>query len=236
MRRNIVLLATAVAALAVAVGSATAGWQGLSDLAYFSYDDPGHVCTNGIEFGAAYPFGQAGNLAVRGDRGHIDTTANSCRRGDRSADDDRAAHTVRPRPRDRGTQGHWFEFFRLAWTAPVAAGSPIQLHLSGPSNIFPQDTIESRGMRVALVAVHGLRPAGRQPPTPNRMKAGRTVPVKFSLGGDRGLDIFESGYPHVRSIVPVGVGRRGGGNAHGGAEPPQLFVRRQSVHVPLEDG
>ncbi len=32
-------------------------------------------------------------------------------------------------------------------------------------------------------------------PTQNVMKAGRTVPVKFSLGGDYGLGIFASGYP-----------------------------------------
>jgi len=32
-------------------------------------------------------------------------------------------------------------------------------------------------------------------PTPNAMQAGQTVPVKFSLGGDYGLDVFESDYP-----------------------------------------
>jgi hypothetical protein len=32
-------------------------------------------------------------------------------------------------------------------------------------------------------------------PTVNSVKAGQTVPVKFSLGGDRGLDVFEDGYP-----------------------------------------
>jgi len=29
----------------------------------------------------------------------------------------------------------------------------------------------------------------------NRAKAGSSIPVKFSLGGDRGLEIFRSGYP-----------------------------------------
>ena len=29
----------------------------------------------------------------------------------------------------------------------------------------------------------------------NKAKAGSAIPVKFSLGGDQGLDIFESGYP-----------------------------------------
>lgn len=37
-------------------------------------------------------------------------------------------------------------------------------------------------------------------PTLNSVNAGRAIPVKFSLGGDRGLDIFEAGYPKVLSI------------------------------------
>ena len=32
-------------------------------------------------------------------------------------------------------------------------------------------------------------------PAINEVKAGRAIPVKFSLGGDQGLDIFRSGYP-----------------------------------------
>jgi hypothetical protein len=32
-------------------------------------------------------------------------------------------------------------------------------------------------------------------PTVNVVKAGSTVPLKFSLGGDFGLDIFAAGYP-----------------------------------------
>ncbi len=34
-------------------------------------------------------------------------------------------------------------------------------------------------------------------PTPNKAKAGSAIPVKFSLGGDRGLGIFASGYPRL---------------------------------------
>jgi len=33
------------------------------------------------------------------------------------------------------------------------------------------------------------------PPTKNVVKAGAAVPVKFSLGGDRGLNIFASTSP-----------------------------------------
>jgi len=37
-------------------------------------------------------------------------------------------------------------------------------------------------------------------PTLNALKAGAAVPVKFSLGGDRGLDIFATGYPKSETI------------------------------------
>jgi len=38
-------------------------------------------------------------------------------------------------------------------------------------------------------------------PTLNTMKAGGAVPVRFSLGGPQGLDIFATGYPRSQSIV-----------------------------------
>ena len=38
-------------------------------------------------------------------------------------------------------------------------------------------------------------------PTSNSVKAGQAIPVKFSLGGDQGLDIFEAGYPKSEPIV-----------------------------------
>ena len=37
-------------------------------------------------------------------------------------------------------------------------------------------------------------------PTVNRVKAGQSVPVKFSLGGNRGLSIFEAGSPSTKAV------------------------------------
>ncbi len=34
----------------------------------------------------------------------------------------------------------------------------------------------------------------------NAVKAGSAIPVKFSLGGDHGLDVFEAGYPRSQVI------------------------------------
>jgi hypothetical protein len=36
-------------------------------------------------------------------------------------------------------------------------------------------------------------------PTVNTAKAGSTIPVKFGLGGDRGLDVFADGFPRLGS-------------------------------------
>ncbi|MGB7876366.1 MAG: PxKF domain-containing protein, partial [Anaerolineales bacterium] len=38
------------------------------------------------------------------------------------------------------------------------------------------------------------------PPTFNLVKSGRAVPIKFSLNGDRGMDIFAPGYPRSEEI------------------------------------
>jgi len=37
-------------------------------------------------------------------------------------------------------------------------------------------------------------------PTVNLVSAGRAIPVKFSLGADEGLDIFEEGFPKVQQV------------------------------------
>ena len=47
----------------------------------------------------------------------------------------------------------------------------------------------------------GFAPPVDAQPLVNRMKAGGAVPVKFGLGGDFGLGIFESGYPISRAVA-----------------------------------
>ena len=38
-------------------------------------------------------------------------------------------------------------------------------------------------------------------PVVNKLKAGAAVPVKFSLGGDRGLNIFQGGFPASQPVA-----------------------------------
>jgi hypothetical protein len=46
----------------------------------------------------------------------------------------------------------------------------------------------------------GLFPPVANAPTLNVVKAGSAVPLKFSLGGDMGLAVFETGYPMSRRV------------------------------------
>jgi hypothetical protein len=62
------------------------------------------------------------------------------------------------------------------------------------------------GSNIATVTISvygftGFFPPVDNPPTLNTVKAGRAVPVKFSLGGDFGLDILATGYPKSVKIA-----------------------------------
>jgi probable HAF family extracellular repeat protein len=48
-----------------------------------------------------------------------------------------------------------------------------------------------------------FQPVDNPPTTTNVVNAGRSIPVKFSLGGDKGLDIFAAGYPQSGTIPAV---------------------------------
>jgi predicted extracellular nuclease len=59
----------------------------------------------------------------------------------------------------------------------------------------------------------GFAPPVAMPPALNTTRAGAAVPLKFSLDGDRGLDIFAPGYPQVVQLSSCG------GSATGTIEP-----------------
>ena len=56
-------------------------------------------------------------------------------------------------------------------------------------------------LQVAFFPFEGFFPPVDNPPTVNLAKAGQGIPVKFSVGGDRGLDIFQQGYPKIVQIA-----------------------------------
>jgi hypothetical protein len=72
-------------------------------------------------------------------------------------------------------------------------------------------TIDNRVGAASLLLVYGAPSAGFAfsgflapvvgPPLVNIARAGRAIPVKFSLSGDRGLDILVAGSPSVRQVA-----------------------------------
>jgi hypothetical protein len=54
---------------------------------------------------------------------------------------------------------------------------------------------------IVIYNFDGFFPPVDNPPTFNMVKAGQAIPVKFSLNGDQGLNIFATGYPKSQSIT-----------------------------------
>jgi hypothetical protein len=77
-----------------------------------------------------------------------------------------------------------------------ADGSGVT-NLTGDS---PDDFYGSWGPSPASYDFSGFFSPVDNLPTFNQVKAGRTIPMKFSLGGDQGLDIFAEGYPKSQRI------------------------------------
>jgi len=191
------MVAAVLSALVVGAGPATAGWEGLSTLKYFEYDEPGHICTDGIQFGLADI--QRTSYFVEVDIGHLDglsfvveslllQNTNLGQLGDFNP------------PVDAGGEPNPFgSFYTLAWDTPATPGKFVQLRFTG-SRIA--STVQGPVENCTLFwSFSGFFDPVENAPVFNEMKAGRAIPVKFSLGGDRGLNIFAAGYPQVVTMT-----------------------------------
>jgi hypothetical protein len=182
-----------LSALVLGVGSARAGWEGLSDLKYFKYDEPGHLCTDGIQFGLAdilrtsyfvevqvgtfenFQFTPEGTLLQKTNLGQLGI--------------------LDPPVFVGGDLNGFGSFYTLAWDSPATPGKFVELLFTG-SRIA--STIKGPIENCTLFwPFTGFLQPVENAPVFNEMKAGRAVPVKFSLGGDRGLAILAEGYPQV---------------------------------------
>jgi len=83
----------------------------------------------------------------------------------------------------------------------VPSGDPINTSTVGP-HTFTVDAADNAGNTAQVIhnyfvhyAFDGFRSPVDNLPTLNTVKAGSAVPVKFSLSGDQGLGIIDSGYP-----------------------------------------
>src|SRR5829696_768814 len=100
------------------------------------------------------------------------------------------------------------------------SGSDIYTGLGG-SRSFKIEAMDMAGNTaskshtyIVTYAFGGFLPPVEGPPTLNVIEAGNAVLVRFSLGGDRGVDIFAEGYPRSQKIgcsseAPVNLISRG---------------------------
>jgi hypothetical protein len=71
---------------------------------------------------------------------------------------------------------------------------------------YPDDVARGTSDHDPNVATFGINfngfyPPIKNPPSVNSAKAGNSIPVKFSLGGNQGLNIFATGYPQSVQIA-----------------------------------
>jgi hypothetical protein len=90
-------------------------------------------------------------------------------------------------------------------SSPDSSGNGVYCYDNGATSCatFPVNTY--RDTNYWVTPVWGYNFSGFfQPvdnvPTLNVAKAGSAIPVKFSLGGNQGLNIFQSGSPHVTTV------------------------------------
>jgi uncharacterized protein len=89
----------------------------------------------------------------------------------------------------------------LDYNTEFKSAAQIQsLYAPDPFRVSDHDPVIV-GMNLRAYAFRGFFAPVANLPTVNLVNAGRSIPVKFSLGGDRGLNIFVPGFPSSR-VVP----------------------------------
>jgi CSLREA domain-containing protein len=87
-------------------------------------------------------------------------------------------------------------------------GTDYTLDQRGEPRPYPAEgscDIGAYELQVAGYDFSGFFPPVDNPPALNGVKAGRAIPVKFSLNGDQGLDVFDAGFPASQPIPCDGL-------------------------------
>jgi hypothetical protein len=92
-----------------------------------------------------------------------------------------------------------------ALSSPDSSGNGVYCYDNDPTNcaVFPVNTFRDSNYWVTPLWGYdfsGFFQPVDNTPTLNVAKAGSGIPVKFSLGGNQGLDVFQAGYPRVTTV------------------------------------
>ena len=91
---------------------------------------------------------------------------------------------------------HLLHFEGAAWVDVTTSNDTISHVICGDVNSLSPFVVAEM-----TYSFSGFFPPVDNPPTLNLVKAGRAIPLKFSLGGFQGLDILASGYPKSEIIA-----------------------------------
>jgi hypothetical protein len=92
-----------------------------------------------------------------------------------------------------------------ALSSPDSSGNGVYCYDNDPTHcaVFPVNTYRDTNYWVTPLWQYNFsgffQPVDNAPML-NVAKAGSAIPVKFSLGGDQGLNIFQAGYPQVTTV------------------------------------
>ena len=127
-------------------------------------------------------------------------------------------------------------------SSPDGNGNGAYCYDNDPTNcaVFPVNTYRDTNYWVTPLWGYyfsGFFQPVDNAPMVNVVKAGSAIPVKFSLGGNRGLDIFRTGYPRATTLscrqrCVDGLHRD---DRHGWGQLPAIRPDRRPVHLCLED-
>jgi hypothetical protein len=92
-----------------------------------------------------------------------------------------------------------------ALSSPDSGGNGVYCYDNDPTNCagFPVNTYRDSNYWITPLWQYnfsGFFQPVDNTPTLNVAKAGSAIPVKFSLGGDQGLNVFQPGYPQVTTV------------------------------------
>lgn len=87
-----------------------------------------------------------------------------------------------------------------SFTAPAGSAPATRTIAVRVTDAFGNATTDTASVTITW-GFTGFSSPVDNPPALNVMKAGAAVPVKFSLGGDQGLDILVTGYPQSRAVA-----------------------------------
>ena len=91
----------------------------------------------------------------------------------------------------------WQSMFGLT----IEGGINDELGIPGPHKFFIRAHVTRVKLSDAKLAFTGFFAPIENAPTTNAVKAGSAVPLRFSLGGDAGLNIFADGFPVSQQIA-----------------------------------